>query len=114
MQLGLGVMKTRESSWRRAALAALLLTAMGPLRGQAQSTNLLSGGDTVFVTYDNGTSGPEAGVSPTINLGFGDSTTYSAVVMDTGSTGIVVSADLFTPASVRCEPNARKPAALAS
>ena len=58
MQLGLGVMKTSESSWRRAALATLLFAAMGPLQAQAQSTNLLSGGDTVFVSYDNGTGGP--------------------------------------------------------
>jgi hypothetical protein len=91
-------MKTRESAWRRAALATLLLTAMGPLQAQAQSTNLLSGGDTVFVSYDNGTNGPEAGNSPAVNLGFGDSSSYTPFVMDTGSTDIVVSADLFTPA----------------
>jgi hypothetical protein len=54
-------MKTMESGWRQPALAALLLSAMGPSQAKAQSTNLLSGGDTVFVSYDNGTSGPEAG-----------------------------------------------------
>src|SRR4029078_3002554 len=50
-----------------------------------------------FVSYDNGTNGPMAGNSPTINLGFGDSSASTPFIMDNGSTGIVASADIFQP-----------------
>jgi uncharacterized protein with beta-barrel porin domain len=91
------VMMAVALRWRQAALATLLISVLSPLQVRAQSTNLLSGGETVLVTYDNGTSGPDAGNSPVVNLGFGDSGSYTPITMDTGSTGIVVSADLFTP-----------------
>ena len=87
--------KSGRSLWL--ALTAVIVCGAVPLAARAQSTNLLSGGDTVFVSYDNGTNGPLAGNSPTVNLGFGDSTAATPFLMDTGSTGIVASADLFQP-----------------
>src|SRR5262249_58242335 len=44
---------------RWSALAGLshIVMVMAPLSALAQSTNLLAGGDSVFVTYDNGSHG---------------------------------------------------------
>lgn len=83
---------------RGVALAAFFLSVSGSFQATAQTTNLLDGGDTVFVSYDNGSDGPQSGNSPTVNLGFGDSATYHPATMDTGSTGILASPDVFTPA----------------
>ncbi|HXU58279.1 MAG TPA: autotransporter outer membrane beta-barrel domain-containing protein, partial [Verrucomicrobiae bacterium] len=84
---------------RRLRLGLMVIIACGaaPMAGWAQTTNLVEGGDTVFVPYVNGTNGPEAGLQPTVGLGFDDSSHVSSFTMDTGSTGIVVSADLFHP-----------------
>jgi len=85
---------------RRSALAGLSLIVMAVMASPAalaQSTNLLAGGDSVFVTYDNGSNGPEAGFSPTVNLGFDDSSSFHPAIMDTGSTGIIASPDVFKP-----------------
>jgi len=87
--------KSGRSLWL--ALTMVVICGAAATTARAQSTNLLSGGDTVFVTYDNGTSGPMAGNSPYVNLGFGDSTASTPFLMDTGSTGIVASADIFQP-----------------
>ena len=87
--------KSGRSLWL--ALTAVIVCGAAPVAGSAQTTNLLDGGDSVFVPYDNGTSGPVSGHSPTVNLGFGDSTASTPFLMDTGSTGIVASADIFQP-----------------
>ena len=87
--------KSGRSLWL--ALMAVIVCGAAPGAGSAQTTNLLDGGDSVFVPYDNGTSGPVSGHSPTVNLGFGDSTASTPFLMDTGSTGIVASADIFQP-----------------
>jgi hypothetical protein len=87
--------KSGRSLWL--ALMAVVVFGPAPLAALAQTTNLLAGGDTVFVPYDNGLGGPTAGNSPTVNLGFGDSSASTPFLMDTGSTGIVASADIFQP-----------------
>jgi uncharacterized protein with beta-barrel porin domain len=87
--------KSGRSLWL--ALTALVACGAASTAALAQTTNLLDGGSTVFVPYENGTSGPMAGNSPTINLGFGNSTASTSFTMDTGSTGIVASTDLFQP-----------------
>src|SRR5258708_4508651 len=94
---GRGVMafKSGRSLWL--ALMTVVVCGVAPLAARAQTTNLLDGGDTVFVPYDNGTSGPVSGNSPTVNLGFGNSSASTPFLMDTGSTGIVASADIFQP-----------------
>jgi hypothetical protein len=61
------------------ALAAAVVCGAVPKAAWAQTTNLLDGGDMVFVPYDNGTSGSVSGNSPTVNLGFGDSSASDVV-----------------------------------
>jgi hypothetical protein len=51
--------KSGRSLWL--ALTAVIVCGAAPGAGSAQTTNLLDGGDSVFVPYDNGTSGPVSG-----------------------------------------------------
>lgn len=68
----------------------------------ASAHDIYSGGASVFVSYANVRNNPHLDKSPKIHVSFGGSNRLIQLVMDTGSVGIVVSADHFTP-----EPNAR-------
>lgn len=68
----------------------------------SKAHDLYSGTASVFVSYANGRANSRLDKSPKINMSFDGSNRRIPLVMDTGSVGIIVSADLFTPA-----PNAR-------
>lgn len=57
------------------------------------------GKNSVFISYANGDDNPNLDKSPTINVGFDGESTYQPLIMDTGSCGITMSANLFTPAA---------------
>jgi len=52
----------------------------------------------VFIPYANAGGNSDLTETPTINVGFNGSGKYTQIGMDTGSVGIVASADIFTPA----------------
>lgn len=56
------------------------------------------GKSSVFISYANGDENPGLDNSPTINVGFDGERTYQPLIMDTGSCGITMSSNLFTPA----------------
>jgi len=60
--------------------------------------NRYTGTTTVFVPYSNAARNENLERSPKIHIGFNGLPHYTSFVMDTGSVGIVASADIFTPA----------------
>lgn len=62
-----------------------------------KSKNRYKDGSSVYVSYVNGESNSDLDKSPRINLGFNGSSQYFSFIMDTGSVGIVASADIFQP-----------------
>jgi len=61
------------------------------------SWNLYEGSSSVQIDYAAGGSD----VTPAVNLGLGDSNTFSQFTMDTGSVGILASAQYFQPGNSR-------------
>lgn len=84
----------------RKLFLGILLSLCWPSVSNAH--DLYSGTASVFVSYANARANSHLDKSPTINISFDGSDRMIPLVMDTGSVGIIVSADLFTPA-----PNAR-------
>ncbi len=80
-----------------AALFALFIAL--PLPGDAASTKPHYKGHTsVVLPFANASSNSDLHASPTVYLGFNGSTEYREFIMDTGSVGIIASADIFQPA----------------
>lgn len=63
-----------------------------------QANDLYSGKESVFIPYSNSEENPHLERSPKIKMGFNGSSHHISFVMDTGSIGIIASADIFQPA----------------
>jgi autotransporter-associated beta strand protein len=69
-----------------------------PARSQTSTWNMYSGPNkTIAVDYALGPMGPGQNDHARINITVGDRNSPAAVIMDTGSTGIIVGSDHFTP-----------------
>ena len=64
----------------------------------AKAENLYPENSSIFIPYANSAKNQNLEKSPTINIGFNGSQSYVPFVMDTGSVGIIASADHFQPA----------------
>src|SRR5436309_924199 len=80
--------------FKLAHMALLLFLPLPMIANQ----NSFYGNTTVLVPYANSKKNEDFESSPKINMGFNGSSHYVQFVMDTGSVGIVASADIFTPA----------------
>lgn len=78
----------------RLFLLILSLSAKGVAQNPPSYTNSTS----VFVPYANHRSNHDLSHSPTIRIGFNNSDQHVHFTMDTGSVGIIASADIFQPA----------------
>jgi hypothetical protein len=82
--------------WR---IAAAFLVVAAPMLIQADDpTSLYTGSTSVFIPYSNAAHNHELHESPKIHVGFDNKNSYHAFTMDTGSVGIIASADIFQPA----------------
>lgn len=73
-------------------------TAFSCRHDKKEKPPIYKGKSSVFISYANGDENPNLVSSPTINVGFDGQSTYQPLIMDTGSCGITMSANLFTPA----------------
>lgn len=80
----------------KAKTILLSLVSIIPLLIQAE---IYPKNSSVFIPYVNASKNQNLDKSPTINIGFNGSGSYVPFVMDTGSVGIIASADHFKPAS---------------
>ena len=79
----------RMSKW----IASITLLLSFPVLAQTYD-----GSASVFVPYANASRNVGLTSPPTVSLGFNQETGFSSFVMDTGSTGIIASTDIFAPA----------------
>lgn len=94
------------SSWRRVA-AILLISSVCSLTAKAGSGPLYTKGASVFIPFVNATDVSKSDASPQIRVGFsGNHNSSFTVTMDTGSVGIIVGSNYFTPpAKGRADPS---------
>lgn len=93
------MINSRFKSMLRPVTACLAIFTFFPLPGEASHTKGRYNGHTsVFLPYANANTNADLEASPTVYLGFNGGTEYTQFIMDTGSVGIVASADLFQPA----------------
>lgn len=89
----------RPSALHRRAALLLATFLAGTGAASAQGWNMYESGQSVFVGFYNASTNGSLAASPSVTLGLVGSTVAApaAFTMDTGSTGIVVSPDNFSP-----------------